>query len=77
MKLIPIATCATAWNHPPNDKTYIPTVHEGLYFGKELDHSLINPNQARYNGVELYNNPFVEDKPFGILINGITIPFDS
>lgn len=39
--------------------------------------TLINPNQLRYHNVEVYNNIFDEGRPFGILANGITIPFDS
>ena len=74
---IPIATCALAWDHPSNNKTYIPTIHKGLYFGSQLDHSLINPNQLRHNNVEVYDNAFDDERPFSILTDGITIPFDS
>ena len=77
MSEIPVATCATAWDHPINNKTYILLLHKGLYFGKSLDHSLINQNQVRYNDVELYDNPFDEGRPFGIIAGNITIPFDS
>jgi hypothetical protein len=42
MQDIPIATCATAVDF--NDSTTeILIVNEALYFGKLMDHSLINP----------------------------------
>ena len=43
---VPVATVATAYQHP-SGVVYILIIHEALYFGRSLDHSLINPNQIR------------------------------
>ena len=55
---VPIVTGATAWTDPSTETTYILVFNESLYFGPKLDHSLINPNQLRYNGVTFCDNPF-------------------
>lgn len=55
---VPIVTGATAWDCPSTGSTYILVIHEGLYYGSTLDHSLINPNQIRHNGIDLWDNPF-------------------
>jgi hypothetical protein len=39
---IPVATVATAWDDPATGQTLILVVHQALYFGNQLDHSLIN-----------------------------------
>jgi hypothetical protein len=44
---IPVATVATTWDDPETGQTFILIMHQALYFGKQLDHSLINPNQIR------------------------------
>jgi hypothetical protein len=42
---IPIATVAMAWTDPRTGLEWILLIHEALYVGTQLDHSLINPNQ--------------------------------
>ena len=42
---VPIVSGATAWDDPSDGKTWILVINEGLYYGTQLDHSLINPNQ--------------------------------
>jgi hypothetical protein len=37
-------------------------VHEALYFGNELDHSLFNPNQLRDNGISIEDVPRQYDR---------------
>ena len=44
MQNVPIVTGATAYDDPITGETFILLFHESLYYGKKLDHSLINPN---------------------------------
>ena len=67
MKDIPIVSGATTFHHP-NGESFILVVNEALYYGPRLDHSLLNPNQIRYNGVGFWDNPYDQDHPLGIEI---------
>ena len=58
---VPIATVATAWSDPFTGQGYILIIHEVLFFGNNMNHSLINPNQLRHFGVEVYDNPYETD----------------
>lgn len=58
---VPIATVATAWSDPFTGQGYILILHETLYFGNNMNHSLINPNQLRHFGVEVFDNPYDPD----------------
>jgi len=42
---IPIGTCYTAIDHPVLQETIIGVFHQCLYFGSQMEESLINPNQ--------------------------------
>ena len=55
--------------------TYILIVNEALYFGNDMDHSLINPNQNRHFGIPVSDNPYDEDKELGIDHETAFIPF--
>ena len=57
-KNIPIVTGATAWTDPDSNETFILVFNESLYYGSTLPHSLINPNQLRYSGVTVQDNPW-------------------
>jgi hypothetical protein len=46
IKNIPVKTCATAYDHA-NGETYILEVGQALWFGDDLEHSLLSPNQVR------------------------------
>jgi hypothetical protein len=75
---VPIATVATTWSDPLTGKGYIFIMHEVLYFGNKMDHSLINPNQLRHYGVVVHNNPYETDptRAMGIEIDDNNlIPF--
>jgi hypothetical protein len=74
---IPVATVGSLWVNPADGQHYILVLHEALYFGNELDHSLINPNQIRSHlGDVVQDNPF-DQRPIGIRVesHGIEIPF--
>lgn len=75
MTNVPIVTGATAWTDPYDNKTYILVFNESLYYGTKLDHSLLNPNQIRHNGIDLWDNPFDTSKNIEIDIDrGPVIP---
>ena len=46
-----------------------------LWFGNRLQHSLINPNQIRYNRGRVQDDPTRHDEPFGITTDQLYIPF--
>ena len=75
-KTIPIVTGATSYDDPTTEETIVLLFHECLYYGTQLEHSLINPNQIRHNGIDTWDNPFDKDRNFGIEIDNSTfIPF--
>ena len=37
---------------------YITILNEALFFGKSMDHSLVNQNQTRSFGIPVSDNPF-------------------
>jgi hypothetical protein len=72
---IPIVTAATSYYTDQQDgQVYILVIHEGLWFGDKLTHSLINPNQLRYASVTVQDNPFERDPPVSVTTNHVTIP---
>jgi hypothetical protein len=48
---IPVVKGVTAYDDEKTGKTYILCVNQGLYFGNDMKHSLLNQNQMRSNGV--------------------------
>ena len=68
-----IVTAATSYMDQQNGQVYILVIHEGQCFGDELTHSLINPNQLRYAGVTVQDNPFERNPPVSIITNHVTI----
>mmetsp|Transcript_11237 Transcript_11237/g.16168 ORF Transcript_11237/g.16168 Transcript_11237/m.16168 type:complete len:1367 (+) Transcript_11237:2028-6128(+) len=79
IKNVPIATCATAYDHMGSQETLILVFHEALYFGSAMEHSLLNPNQIRANGLIVNTCPRQYDQSslHAIVDNkeGITMPF--
>ena len=76
---IPVASVGTLWVNPEDGYSYILVIHEALYFGDELDHSLINPNQLRLHlGDVVQDNP-LNNMPMGIEIEEreMFIPFKT
>ena len=56
MKDVPIVKAATGYTSYTGE-SYILVMNEALYMPK-LDHTLINPNQLRHNGVMVQDSPF-------------------
>ena len=76
-KDIPICTGATAYRNMETGAVTVLIVHQALWFGNKLKHSLINPNQIRANGFGLSDDPFDVTRHFGIEIEeGEVLPFE-
>ena len=45
-----------------------------MYYGKKMRHSLINPNQIRYAGLDFFDNPMRDEELFFEADEGIKIP---
>jgi hypothetical protein len=75
---IPIGTAATVWICPNTGQPYLFLVHECLFMGDKLPHTLLCPNQLRSHGLMVYDTPkhCDKDSPHSIIdnINRITIP---
>ena len=73
-KDVPIISGATAYTCQNSGQTYILVIHEGLWLGPKLRHSLLNPNQLRFNGVSVFDNPFDINTTLSIEHDDTTIP---
>lgn len=78
IKNVPIVSAGTAWTDPDTDETFILVMHECLYYGTSLPHTLWNPNQLRHNGVIVNDNPY-DDSPnrMCIDVDDLRIPLHS
>ena len=75
MKDAPIVTAGTAYTSKTTDQTYIIVFNEFLWYGSQMDHSLINPNQILAYGIPLWDNPFDPAHPTQIEVdNSIVVP---
>ena len=57
---VPIVQAATGWQSPHTGQTYILVFNEALWMGESMQHTLVNPNQLRHNGVKVQDNPTAE-----------------
>ena len=73
-KNVPIITGATAYTCQESGQTCILVINEGLWLRPKMSHSLLNPNQLRYNGVTVHDNPFDPLNPLSIQHDDATIP---
>ena len=71
---VPIVSAATAYTDQNTGQTYILIINEGLWFGDKLANSLINPNQLRFAGTTVFDNPFDRDNPISIHSDDLVIP---
>ena len=55
---VKVISGATAYTNPTSNFTYILWIHEALYFGKTMKHSLLNPNRLCHNGIVIQDNPY-------------------
>ena len=63
-----------AYTCQESGQTYILVINEGLWLGTKMEHSLLNPNQLRFNGISVQDNPFDTNTPLSIEHDDITIP---
>ena len=73
---IPVAQVATAMTLE-NGETVILIINEALYFGNQMDHSLVNPNQIRAYGIDVSDNPYDRERDFGIQHDDCFVPFST
>ena len=73
---IPVATCATVYTDE-DGHDHLLIFNQALYFGNNMSHSLINPNQIRITGTILNDNPFDRDANFGIDHENLNLPFKT
>ena len=76
VKDIPVATCATIVVDKDTGQKFMLIAHEMLYFGNLMKRSLLNPNQLRYAGVQVRDDPTREqEEGFGLSIGDVQVPF--
>ena len=67
---------ATTYDDPISSITYIIVFNESLYYGRELDHLLINLNQVRSYRIPLWDDPFDNFYNLSVCVNdNFEIPF--
>jgi hypothetical protein len=76
IKEVMVARCGTVWTSPDTGREYLLVGDQMLWFGNQMKHSLINPNQIREYGLPVYDDPFSKSL-FGIDGNETFIPFNT
>jgi hypothetical protein len=74
---IPLARCCTVWTDQSDSSEHLLVGDQMLWFGTQLPHSLINPNQLRAYGLNVNDDPFDNSRKFGINSEHLFIPFDT
>ena len=73
-KNIPIVAGESAYADS-NGTSFILIINKALFYGSEIDHSLLNPNQLRFNNLHSWNNPYDKNNPLSIRAHDVlTIP---
>ena len=70
---VPIVSGSTAYDHP-DGTTSILIFNEALYYGNQMKHSLINPNQVRYKGLDFWDNPLRDNNLFMEVTKILNVP---
>jgi hypothetical protein len=76
VKEIMVARCGTVWMSPNTGSEYLLVSDQMLWFGSQIDHSLIKPNQIHEYGISMYDNSFSQSQ-FGIDCTDDFIPFNT
>ena len=84
---VPIVSAATLYKNKDTGESFILVIHEGLYYGPKLGHSLFNPNQLRAAGTMVWDNPYdpyrdltieaSDDLTIELETNGTKLQFES
>ena len=72
-KDIPIYSAVTTADLE-DETTALLEAGQGLYFGKEIDWSFLNPNQLRAFGVPVYDDPIDLHRELGINLLDVFVP---
>jgi hypothetical protein len=70
-------TGATAYTDQATGQVYILVINEGLWSGEKLTNPLINPNQLRYTGVTVQDNPFHSTESMAITHDDVVLHLHS
>ena len=54
---VPVVCAATTWQSSITGQVYILVLNEALWMSDSLNHTLINPNQLRYLGIQVHDDP--------------------
>jgi hypothetical protein len=76
IKEVMVARCGTVWTSPNTGQEYLLVIDQMLWFGSQMEHSLINPNQIHEYGIPVYDSPFSQSQ-FGIDCSDDFIPFNT
>jgi hypothetical protein len=79
IKDVQLGAGATLWTDPSSGSRYILEIHQALMFTDSLEHSLLNPNQIRYDGHSLCDDPWDKHRSLGLMCRErpIFIPFET
>jgi hypothetical protein len=73
VKEVMVIWCSAVWTSPNTGHENLLVSDQMLWFGSQMDHSLINPNQIHDYRLPVYDNPFA-NLQFGININKPPFP---
>ena len=73
---VPVVSGATLWTRPSDGQEFILVFNEALWMGEQMQHTLVNPNQIRAHGIDVFDNPY-GDEAMGISHNDCFVPFRS
>ena len=76
MTNVQIVNASTAFTNESTGETIILRFNQVLWYGKKLTMSLINPNQLRYNGLTVSDDPTDKTRDFGIKGDDFLVPFE-
>ncbi len=74
---MPTVAGATTYTDQVTGQVYILVNNKGLWFGEKLTNSLINPNQLRYAGITVQDNPFHSTDPLAITHEDVVLHLHS
>ena len=76
MKNVQIVNASTAYTNESTGETLVLRFNQVLWYGDKLPMSLINPNQVRYSGLTVSDDPTDKTRDFGITGEDFSIPFE-
>jgi hypothetical protein len=79
IKDVQIGAGATFWTDPNTGARHILEIHQAMMFTDSLELSLLNPNQIRYEGHSLCDDPWDKHRSLGLMCrdNPVFIPFET